>query len=33
MLRRISLLKQYAPNKPIAVPGPVKLDMVAGGGR
>ena len=33
MLRRISLLKQNAPNKPVAVPAPVKLDMVAGGGR
>ena len=30
MLRRISLLKQYVPNKPVAVT--VKLDVVAGGG-
>lgn len=31
MLRRISLLKQYAPNKPVAVP--PRLDAVAGGTR
>jgi len=31
MLRRISLLKQYVPNKPVAVA--PRLDLIAGGGR